>query len=447
MPSIDNLPVEILQEIFSIHCLDNEDTPLRLIRVCRTWYAVTSNTGSLWGNIAFQDREYLELGNKIRCYSLHSLAAAIERTRRSKFELTIALKAFELFPGKEEDRLIIDPFWFSQRCRALRLETAILPQFLDHISDFSALETLEICTYHSPGAAIISPLLASIQRTSKKLWFLRVTVGQSYDPMLRDLFSRVTTLRVDGRSSRLDEIARVAMSVKTLDLAAPSYIAQIAPITCLSPDLDTLVLRSISWCLLAQETASKIRHLELYAPNDRQDAPNLEFPNLTHLTVHDWWGAINGIQATNLETLRLCQFGAHHPMIKRTRGTTLRPKRLELEMTMPQREGRRSIQNIFQDVEDLQIVYIGSNRSLTSDLANPLAGIGRKQPLCPRLRRLAVLSRVSSVKRQKMSEKQLRDVTNALTRKGVLKEVSYGWYEGVWRDIREAHIVWTHLLQ
>jgi hypothetical protein len=176
------LPDEVLLLCFEIHVWCNSDTPQRLLRVCRRWHAIVTGASSLWGDIflcyglhtspsltnSFVRTRITAVENKILCCSIPSLAAAIERTKASKFELTIAP---DWCLNREETDLL-QPSWFSQRCRALRFLTGFTGGLLSIFNDLSALEMLKIYGYSNRDPESINSLLDIVQRTSKHLWHL-----------------------------------------------------------------------------------------------------------------------------------------------------------------------------------------------------------------------------------------------------------------------------------
>ena len=112
------------------------------------------------------------LDHKTHCDSIKSLASAIERTKTSKFELTLDF----LHPYSPRDFELLNPSWFSDRCRALTIHKLnfVLKSPEALLSNLGALERLDI--NRDQYMRTIPPLaiLEVVQRTSPLLWHLRL---------------------------------------------------------------------------------------------------------------------------------------------------------------------------------------------------------------------------------------------------------------------------------
>ena len=172
--AMDRLPEELLVMVFKIHVWGNSDSPQRLLRVCRRWQNIANNTGSLWGDIILRDEETYKrilhtdrsLDHKTHCDSIKSLASAIERTKASKFELIIDFTLPD--PSSPYNFELLNPSWFSDRCRALTIYKFDL--FPEALSNLAALERLDInLGYRGMSHAA---LLEAVDLASPLLWHL-----------------------------------------------------------------------------------------------------------------------------------------------------------------------------------------------------------------------------------------------------------------------------------
>jgi len=466
--TIAALPDEVLLLCFRLHVWCNSDTPQRLLRVCRRWHAIVTGASSLWGDIflSYGLRDSTTLGysllgtgspaveSKIFCPSIPSLAAAIERTKASKFELTISPNWVFNRAGNTEMNLL-QPIWFSQRCRALRFVVGSTGSLLSISNDLSALERLEICDeiyrHLDRDAESINSLLDIVQRTSKRLWRLHAPEFSLLElTKYSSLLSRMEDLRLQVPwNTPVDDFVNIAKSTVTLALISASLAkSNQSQLHCPSPSLETLILKEVPWCLFSPETASKIKYMTIsFVFQDESQPHFLEFPNMTHLTVADRWSAMAGIQAPKLHYLKLLHSIRSYSEYEYTDRVTLRPRILDMDMAIPELEGRQLIFELWKDVERLQIVYTGQDRSLWWPLASWLRGKEEQGPLCPKIESLLILSSESSSLRKERSERLLKEVAQVLEELGRLRVVKYGWYR--WKrgiDPRESPIVWTTIM-
>jgi hypothetical protein len=125
----------------------------------------------------------------------------------------------------------------------------------------------------------------------------------------------------------------------------------------------------------------------------------------------------------------------------------LKPIQLNLDLSMPEKTIENLIRKLWRNVEELQLVYKGVDKSLWYHLASSLKGRGIGEFLCPNLRQLVVLSQKRSAERQAKSENLLRAIKNAFNKNGKLLEVRYGWYEkveeGIYHGPRNSPVRWT----
>ena len=125
----------------------------------------------------------------------------------------------------------------------------------------------------------------------------------------------------------------------------------------------------------------------------------------------------------------------------------LRPIKLDLDLSVSENKMEPLIRKLWGNIEELQIVYKVTDRSLWHSLASSLRGTGRNTPLCPNLKKLVILSAKRSTEWQKKSEDFLRGVKDAFNQVGKSIEVKYGWYEPTVmmedHDPRDKPIWWT----
>ena len=454
LAEMTTLPDDVLVELFKIYA--ESDTPLRLIRVCRRWHAIAAGVSSLWADILFYNGpKYdkiepdwmfdIDPSKKLICYSPSSLASSIARVKGNKFELAIVRSQNHKLSTEEEWK-VLQPSWFSQKCRALRLCARDSQPLVSHLTDLSALEELEIYgSVSNSDQASIASLLGTAARTSKLLRYLRTP----NIPSLLDhpsLLGRVAMLHIQlGTTSNAAEITKYVTSATTLTIESSAYWIR-PSLECPSPLLDTLVLIGLHWKSLSLSICSKLKHLTI--KTGLQSTQTLELPNLTHLTVLEWWMAMLGLQAPKLQILELKE---HYNVNCWDLGTLgeadLRPIKLDLDLSVPENTMEPLIRKLWGNIEELQIVYKVTDGSLWHPLASSLRGRGESASLCPNLKKLVILSAKRSTEMQKKSEDLLRGVKDAFNQVGKSIEVKYGWYEPTVmmedHDPRDKPIWWT----
>jgi hypothetical protein len=449
-----SLPDDVLVEFFKIYT--ESDTPLRLIRVCRRWHAIATGISSLWSDILFYDlpRRYTirrNAGKKLICYSASSLASSIARVKGNKFELTVIRGPTHEAPA-EEGWKDLQPSWFSHQCRALRLPAWDNERLVPYLTDLSALEELEIRGFVSDSEqASIASLLGAAAKTSKRLRYLsmpRVSFPLDYTSLL----GRVARLHIQlNITSDPVEVMKYVTSATSLTIDF-SHCSTRYSLDCPSPFLDTLFLKGLHWVFLAPAICSKLKNLTIEVSFQYPgEFPTLELPNLTQLTVSEWWTAMLGLRAPKLQILKLQerhnQNSGNLSSLFSLGETKLRPIKLDLDLSTPENKMEPLIRELCGNIEELQVVYKTSDRSLWRPLASSLRGGGGSAPLCPGLKRLVILSPKRSIERQKKSEDLLRGVKDAFNRVGKTIEVRYGWYEPMvvvgYHDPRNGPILWT----
>lgn len=441
MKSINTLPDDVLFEIFHMHV--SGDAVQRLLLVCRRWYTVATSISSLWTNLLLYDGpvessiipkyEKVEVTDKIICRSAPALASAIQRIRGNKFELTV-IKNPMYGPSTEEQWKILDPLMFS-KCRVLRLPGHDNARTVHYLKNLPALEELHIYSdIHQWDHSPIPSLLDKIQETSKGFRYLDISSRampslQTYKTLLArlDKFHMCLT-HVDQHPFPF----YIATSLTTLsvDAFSVSHLVKRELFDCPSPFLHTLHLKG-HWKILSTSICAKIKHLSVEAYGIlRRDSESADFPNLVHLTIHEDWMAMIGIQAPNLHTLKLIEqsFGLNRYSLRDLGSVTLRPLKLDIDWTLPEHRINDLPGGLLSGLEDLQLVYKGLEASLWRPLAAALKGNTNEKPLCPGLFRLVILSAKRSPERQEKSEKLLQDIVKGRTKSRRLREARYGWY-------------------
>ena len=461
---MDRLPEELLVAVFKIHVWCNSDSPQRLLRVCRRWQNIANNTGSLWGDIIFQDEEAYKrtlhtdrsLDHKTRCDSIKSLASAIERTKASKFELIIDFTLPD--PSSPYNFELLNPSWFSDRCRALTIYKFDL--FPEALSNLAALERLDI----NLGYARMPPtaLLEAVERTSPLLWHLRSRglecVAFSKYPKLA---ARLTLLEliIDYINSGFRLDLAPCSSLETLIWKA-RYIGTQPHINGpFPPKLHTLSTTSALLVLNPHELYSGLSTLSYSTGTSPGLGRTYEFPVLQNLEINGSWNSLADIRAPSLQNLVLLDRINGRDILKRydnigrLKKILLRPKKLDIDVRLSEAVLRSLLSTIGEDLEDLHIIYVEPGLTLQSPLVQGFFGMKTCPPVCTMLRRLTVISTIKRNSKRTpgtrlRAEERLKKIADARVGGGILERVRYGWCQyGGSREhpIRDETMEWSQI--
>jgi hypothetical protein len=218
---INTIPLELLDEIFKLHVLSNNDTGVTLLLVSRQWNTLATQTGALWSRILYGNLKKVEpsdqtgcldeilgqLRSMVHCPNPGSLRRALKRVNGAGFELTICptSKAISSQPVDLSDFENL----FSTRCRILRMLGAEIPISLEPVvQNLRALEEFrfrplededEVPTLES----VLKPLLQNVVKHSNHIKKLSVTEESTiFDEHNNvQLLQNLTTLGVDVEHS------------------------------------------------------------------------------------------------------------------------------------------------------------------------------------------------------------------------------------------------------
>jgi hypothetical protein len=185
-----------------------------------------------------------------------------------------------------------------------------------------------------------------------------------------------------------------------------------------------------------------------------------EFPMLGHLEINGPWSSMTNIRAPSLQSLALLDRYSNRATLKqwdyigRLRETLLHPKKLDIDACLDEIDLRGLLSEVWQDLEELRIVYEEPGLTLRNLLTQGFLGIKRCPAVCPKLRSLTVISVVKGnskrVQESRLrSEGRLKKIADARVDAGVLESVRYGWcqYSGSReRPIRNEMIEWSQIL-
>lgn len=472
MLSVATVPEEILLHIFQFYI--TMGSPCHLVTVCRKFHRVVISAPLLWNDIVFYDflSKYSyhcdwtggrrlpvdNFGNKIYCRSIEALGQAINRTRRTKFNFTVILRHDSAYPPHEWTQIKTLVSWSGQ-CRALNLVYLGSTQILPYMQDLSGLESLEIAINPSDRISPVVSLLRTVQDTNKCLHHLYISTR--FEPLngligpfedLKPLFSRLTSLHLPCMSfDDLRGIVAVAKQVKILGFDTPIAPTMIeTTLECPSQSLRELAM-TLSCRLISTTIFGMLERLTIRTVSIRQqDAAAVNLPELRYLNVTGWWQIIAKFEAPKLYSLELHGRSDFNGIeLEHLGSMTMRPPKVDINMVIKEIEMQRLIGQIGDGVTDMQIVYIGENKSLYSTLASAFRGTAKKkQLLCPNLRRLVVISHEREASRRQQSEQMLKRIVDERRKTVPLEEAIYGWYKLVTYadEPRRAPTEWVDIL-
>jgi F-box-like len=472
---MDRLPEELLVAVFKIHVWCNLDSPQRLLRVCRRWHNIANNTGSLWGNIVFTDEDAYpyesgyhpdpSLVHKTHCNSIKSLARAIERTKASKFELTLDIMS-PVPCYSHLDFELLNPSWFS-RCRALSIYKYDLEWPEDLLNNLGALERLDINTDYQGTMMHTTRLLEVAHRTTPLLWHLS-SRGSSHVALSQypKLAARLTVLELTAIHLYSGFILDLApcSSLETLIWKVGHGGTSLRIHGPFPPKLHTLSTTGDLLVLIPPELYSGLRTISFSNWHNNRTSSGLgqtyEFPMLQHLEINGLWNSMADIRAPSLQSLVLLDRLGTKGMLKRRddigrlKKTPLRPKKLNIDVRLDEADLRSLLSEVCEDLEELQIVYVEPDLTLRNPLTQGFLGMKRCPAICPMLRRLTVTSTTNGnskrVQESRLrSEERLKKVADARMGGGVLEHVTYGWcqYAGSREHpIRKETVEWSQIL-
>ncbi|PVG02870.1 hypothetical protein CPB86DRAFT_822455 [Serendipita vermifera] len=416
---IDQVPTEILREIFLSHHHGKLGRPAKFLYVSRRWQIVAPETPTLWNIIhlhicpaghkctrrppTFVARHKWESSVAVRCFSLYELAQAIERLGNVNLTLLGDLcKAVEPFNGVEYIPTIRS--LISIRCISLVVSVEIIkidPYGL--LKNMQALQSLDLIgTSFAWGSAVQSPFFANIDANSLQLKTLRlhhmVPPGIIRHSTVLARTHHLTLHISDGwKEEDMKQLCTQLQEIRTLSLGGPARSYSEPVVNIPSEQLLHLSLSLISPFIFA---SSVYRHLiALFVEgvgSSSSDTLNaemmLELPCLRYLIYKGVWSYLSRLQAPNLLLLAMRSHPAdlmgniHFRRLNGFDSQTLfvRPKYVSLEvnpLTSP-------LVDIFltmsPDIVDLELIL--DERSLSSPaITRRLSETSEGGLVCPRL--------------------------------------------------------------
>lgn len=459
-----DIPTDIIFEIFQFYT--HFQPPQRLLTVCKQFYNIVINSGSLWSRILLCD-EYSkalyrnernlgpkqDLDNKVQCRSIRALLQAFERARNSTIELTIILEYNEGDIYDDGDSGfhwdLLDGHSWPERCRSLSLVYARAPNILkDSVPDFPILERLEVSDAGTRFHRSVKKLLLQVKLTSPRLYHLHLYtpphpyewcapgpdyVFDSYLEYIPGVSSLIPRMQILYLSSffrqHIEEAIQYATSVTTLGIYMSSNTGMQTLVKCPSPLLETLIMRRYPCGYISTDIYSKLVRLTIEADDFTEKAIRVELPRLTHLSIIRWWPLIINFHAPKLYSLELLgRPPISYEDLKDFQGMTLCPLKVDVDVQVEEADMRKLLEALWNKVEDLQLVYGEMNRALGETMVSAFGGT-ETGCLCPKLERLVIISKKSQPAPQAESEELLRNVARRRRNGQRFKKVKYGWYE------------------
>lgn len=462
MTFIYELPIEMLQLIFTFHVWRNEGSPYALLTVCREWKEIASATCQVWSNILYIDPRSLhddsyhkDHGGKIRCTTPQQLAHAIERTGDAKFNLT-----FVYISALFWDPIPIPPEWkcidqsaISSRCRSLDLEDVTrAPRFLELFHDMQALEVLKLSG--SALAADPEPMtrwLMDVEKMNSPLRECHIPFSsQSYKTAyVKRLLQKIKVLSTFHLPLEAVETPNLLSLVQELIVETIDYKIDLL-VDFSVPNLRRLTIFQDSIFLSPLTSSRQLTSLTLrMSPNRVSPAWSLyRIPllSLRELEVNCCWTILSHLNAPNLYELTFDCNGHELPIfpLLNIEGISMRPKILRVD------NGRNPdvLLHLIQWIgTDLEVLYMKDTFDqnilpphLVQDFTRKYVGRDTKDgmasttlSLCPRLDTLIILSPepvrgLQSAQIKEGMERRLAQIVLDPRRKEVLRYVRCGWY-------------------
>ena len=436
--SFDQLPPEILRDIFVYHVWSNTCSPLDLLYVCKAWYLTAISTSSVWSKIALSRHEDVASPERIKCSSLKTFALAIQRAGRASLDLTIASSRLS-FSKADIDSFTTDVTsdWVS-RCHSLDMTSISALSGGDQLlklfytADFVALECLVLRGLVGPIAFEMRELFERLEKTAFRLESLVMGRG-SYDwsvsrlPAYPIILGRLRSLQVEtdgvldlSKASLLDRLS-VITGYGENGIFLPSGTA---------PRRLTLE-NNINFTMFSSRIYGSLTHLTLITTSPW--AANIGmplFPSLTHLRLGVMFLNLQEMYAPRLQHLSIegypCQPAAYRGPFTLN---GLPPKTLYIDRSRTETDLVQILAQLSSRLEELHIASARPEHLINDKLTNFLTGGSKHGPGIPGLKRLLLCSRApANATRKATILAKLRRVQLGLAERSVLGRIDYGVY-------------------
>ncbi|KIM26610.1 hypothetical protein M408DRAFT_182228 [Serendipita vermifera MAFF 305830] len=269
----DDVPYDVLEQIFYIHVYNNFQSRLTLLQTCHKWYKVAINYASLWRAISWRNHNNPS-PFRIFCDDVDTLARVVNRTGTGTFDLRLGNwpTTSPLKEDMERFTSLVPQDWLS-RCHLLAFcpyyrwsepELASLRDLLGTHS-YDALGYLEFMSMMSSQmwGRMMETLMSRIESTSTGLRSLKISTGGGKEYFFEGVLKRPVIL---GRLRNL-HIRNSEASVPWADL----------------PELEELWFYDGDTSLNGL-TSKKLRKLTLGGGVTSVHLPERICQQLTHLT-------------------------------------------------------------------------------------------------------------------------------------------------------------------
>jgi hypothetical protein len=424
--SINEFPVELLQEIFLSYYCNRLGRPTKLLRVCRQWHTVAREMRVLWSILHFHicsEREKCpvklptflakytwEHSLAIRYFSPGELREGIEQLGDKKFTLMIDLcnDSPSLSGTKHTTAL---QSMINSRCTSLVISnTFTKSNQCALVTNLQALKSLDIVGSSTEwSSAVKSAFFTNLDAKRHPLRSLTLRV-QLPSSILKcpGIFRRLHHLNIHTslgwRVEDLQQLGAFLDKVQTLSLGGFSISSWETGVSIASKHLFHLSL-FMSPFIFHNSTCHSLVALSLegdiHSSRTRLLGPDaiLELPSLRYLIYKGFWGYLPKFFAPNLLIVALRSYadvsGDPRPHIEifKSQVLSMSPKFIHLEVNNDTRPFLEVILTALNSVVDLEIVFDGWSPS-TFAFTYLLSG---SNPILPNLRNLKFGLQVNEV--------------------------------------------------
>jgi hypothetical protein len=325
---IENLPLEVLEEVFTLYYLSKVFSPFVLKLVCRQWCMIVDSMPIMRSNILLVPNIHCSCcqdkcisAYHVQCGTLSSLNLTFSRLKSLKCKLTV-LGCDKCFQESDVYDLDLDKNMFSLRCRSLQIFTATIRlanTLLKSIEDVMNLECFKLGPMYTPDSdESVQETLYKISldpsRTLRKLgtvYWGRFRLTDQNRLILR----RLDSLTLNNHSSSLnstglENLASNLGNISKLKLKSTAFRTSenfSIPIT--SPRLQHLFLVGRSLTLIPTEIYTQLTTLKMarvVLPSPFLD--QYMMPNLQYLYIHYCYMGLEWVIAPNLQYLFFCEY-------------------------------------------------------------------------------------------------------------------------------------------
>jgi hypothetical protein len=424
--SINELPVELLREIFLSYYDNRLGRPTKLLHICRQWYTVARETRTLWSILHFHicsEREKCpinlptflakytwEHALAIRYFSPGELREGIEQLGDTKFTLLVdlcngspKLSRIEHIPALQS--------MINSRCTSLVISNTFAKSSqCALVANLQALRSLDIVGSHTEwSSAVKSSFFTDLNAKRHPLHSLtlRILLPSSilkYPDIFRRIYHLDLHTSVEWRVEDLQQLGAVLKKVRTLSLSGFPISSWQPKVTITSKHVFHLSL-FMSPFIFHNSTCHSLVALSLesdvHSSKTRLIDPDeiLELPSLRYMIYKGFWGYLPKFFAPNLIILALRSYvdvsgdPRLHIEIFKLQVLYMSPRLIHLEVNGDTRPFLEVILTALSSVVDLEIVLDGWSPS-TIAFTQLLSGYN---PICPNLLNLKLGLQVNEV--------------------------------------------------